>query len=170
MKSNFVLLAAAVSVAGANAARAENRLGADQGKLLLTAGFTDIDGAGGGGLAPLSFITGYGSSDSWGANAHLTTVRLGDFDLRAYGVAVGLLDRFELSATRHELEVTGTALDGLGATQNIYGAKVKLFGNAVYGQNSWLPQVAAGAQFKKHDGLEDAAAVGLPGLVNPTQL
>jgi hypothetical protein len=36
------------------------------------------------------------------------------------------LDRFELSYTRHELDVTGTALDGLGVTQDIIGAKVKL--------------------------------------------
>src|SRR5688500_14674582 len=72
-------------------------IGADQGKLHLTAGFSDVEGAGGAGLVPLAFITGYGSSDSWGGNAHLTTVQLDDFQLTAYGVAVGAWDRFELS-------------------------------------------------------------------------
>jgi len=151
-------------------ARADNRFGADQGKFLLTGGFSDADGAGGGGLVPLAFITGYGTSDSWGANAHLTNIHLNDFDLRTYGVAVSALDRFELSYARDELEVTGTALDGLGITQDIYGVKVKLFGNAVYAQDSVLPQVAAGAELKRNRGIHDAAAVGLPGLTNPKQL
>ncbi len=67
-----------------------------------------MDGAGGAGLVPLAFITGYGSSDRWGGNAHVTTVHLNDFQLTAYGVAVGALDRFELSFARHELEVIRT--------------------------------------------------------------
>lgn len=44
----------------------------DRGKLLLTAGFNDADGAGGGGLVPFALITGYGTSDSYGENAHDT--------------------------------------------------------------------------------------------------
>src|SRR5215467_380774 len=101
-------------------------IGADQGKLHLTAGFNDVEGAGGAGLVPLAFITGYGSSDSWGGNAHYTSVNLDAFQLNAYGVAVGAFDRIELSHTRHELEVTGGALDGLGVKQSITGLKVKL--------------------------------------------
>ena len=166
----LAVLGAALLLLGAAAAQAQNRLGADQGKLPLTAGFSDAEGAGGGGLVPLAFITGYGSSDSWGANAHLTAIHLGDFDLRAYGAAVGAFDRFELSYTRHELDVTGTALDGLGVTQDIYGLKVKLLGNAVYSQDSWLPQTAIGAQLKRNRGLDDAASVGLPGLTSVVQL
>src|SRR5271156_4029629 len=115
-------------------ASADNILGGDAGKLLLTAGFTDLDGAGGGGLVPLAFISGYGSSDSWGANAHFTKIQLKDFQIRAYGVAVGALDRVEVSYTRHEFNVTGTPLDGLGVTQDIVGIKVKLLGDAVYAQ------------------------------------
>jgi hypothetical protein len=145
-------------------------IGADQGKLHLTAGFSDVEGAGGAGLVPLAFVTGYGSSDSWGANAHVTTVRLNDFQLGAYGVAIGALDRFELSYTRHELDVTSGPLDGLGVDQDIIGLKVKLLGDAVYFQDSWVPQLAVGAQFKKNKGIKDAAAVGLPGLTSPTQL
>jgi len=162
-----IVVASALLVA---VARADNRFGADQGKLLLTGGFSDADGAGGGGLVPLAFITGYGTSDSWGANAHLTNIHLNDFDLRTYGAAVSALDRFELSYARQELDVTGTALDGLGVEQDIYGLKVKLFGHAVYAQDSALPQVTAGAELKRNRGIHDAAAVGLPGLTNPKQL
>jgi hypothetical protein len=172
MRSSLATIAAALSLLFSwnTTAQAQNRLGADQGKLLLTAGFSDFEGAGGGGLVPLAFITGYGTSDSWGANAHLTAIHLGDLDLRTYGAAVGALDRFELSYTRHELDITGTALDGLGVTQDVYGVKLKLFGNAVYLQDSWLPQTAVGAQFKKNRGIDDAASVGLAGLTTPIQL
>jgi len=60
----------------------------DVGKLPLTAGFNDIDGAGGGGLVPWALITGYGTDESWGANVHDTEVLLRDFRLRSYGAAV----------------------------------------------------------------------------------
>jgi hypothetical protein len=75
-----------------------------------------------------------------------------------------------VSYTRQELEVTGTALDGLGVKQDVYGLKVKLFGDAIYGQDSWLPQVSVGAQYKHNDGIKNAEAVGAPGLINPKQL
>ncbi|MEP7246145.1 MAG: DUF3034 family protein [Gammaproteobacteria bacterium] len=142
----------------------------DQGKLHLTAGFNDVDGAGGAGLVPLAFVTGYGSRNSWGANAHYTTVNLDSFQLTAYGVAVGLFDRVELSFTQQNFEATHGALDGLNVKQDIVGLKVKLLGDAVYLQNSWLPQVSVGAQYRNHKGIHDAAAVGLPGLVSPTAL
>jgi hypothetical protein len=147
------------------AAQAQQRIGADGGKLLLTAGFSDVEGAGGGGLVPWALITGYGSNQSWGANAHYTHIRLREFDLRTAGVAAGITDRLELSATRHELEVTGTALEGLALSQDIFGIKVRLAGDAVYGQESRLPQIALGAEFKRHGGIENAGA-----LVSPTQL
>jgi hypothetical protein len=155
---------------GPGLALADNLLGTDEGKFLLTAGFNDLEGAGGGGLVPLAFITGYGSSDSWGANGHFTAIQLKDFQLRAFGVAAGALDRVEVSYTRHEFNITGTALDGLGAAQDIVGVKVKLWGDAVYGQDSWIPQLAVGAEYHKNQGLTNGDAVGLAGLVNPRQL
>jgi hypothetical protein len=155
---------------GPRLATADNLFGTDEGKFLLTAGFNDLEGSGGGGLVPLAFITGYGSSDSWGANAHFTDIQLKDYQLRAFGVAVGALDRVEVSYTRHEFNITGTALDGLGAAQDIVGVKVKLLGNAVYGQDSWIPQLAVGAEYHKNQGLTNGDAVGLAGLVNPKQL
>jgi hypothetical protein len=49
-----ILAMAASAALCARTAHADDWLGADQGKLLLTAGFTDADGAGGGGLVPPS--------------------------------------------------------------------------------------------------------------------
>ena len=142
-----------------------NLLVPDRGKLLLTAGFSDVEGAGGGGLVPWALITGYGTEQSYGVNAHMTDVRLREFDLRTYGVGIGIADRVELSATRHELDVTGTALEGLEVSQDIFGVKVRLAGDAVYGQDTWLPQIALGAEIKRHGGIENGGP-----LVNPVQL
>src|ERR1700738_1225322 len=111
----------------------------DEGKLPLTAGFNEVDGAGGAGLVPWALITGYGTADSWGANAHYTAVQLRDFRLRSYGVAVGVLDRIEVSATDDKFDVIGTALNGLSVSQHIYGLKVRVYGDAVYDQDSWMP-------------------------------
>ncbi|MET0858964.1 MAG: DUF3034 family protein, partial [Telluria sp.] len=67
------------------------------GKLTATGGVSQVEGAGGGGLTPWALIGGYGSRDSWGANAHYTRVTTQDYSLDTYGVAVGLFDRVELS-------------------------------------------------------------------------
>ncbi len=137
----------------------------DQGKLLLTAGFNEADGAGGGGLVPFALITGYGSNDSYGANAHFTYAPLRDFDFQSYGLGVGLFDRVELTLARQDFEATDTALDGVSVSQDIFGLKVRVVGDAVYEQDRWLPQVVVGVQFKRHRGIEHAG-----GLVSPKQL
>jgi hypothetical protein len=162
-----VSLAALICVPAAQAQRApfENPLIPDQGKLPLTAGFTDVDGAGGAGLVPWAVITGYGTEDSWGANAHYTLVPLRDFRFRSYGIAVGALDRVEASVTQDQFDAKGTALNGLTVKQRIFGVKVRLTGDAVYDQDSWAPQTAVGIQYKKNSGISDA-----PGLVSPRQL
>jgi len=172
MMTRTLVAAAAVALGllGAQGARAGNFPGTDQGKLPLTAAFSDLEGSGGGGLVPLAFITGYGSSTSWGANAHFTNIQLQDLHLYTYGVAAGLFDRVELSYTREQLDITGTALDGLGVKQDVFGLKLKLLGDAIYGQDSWVPQIALGAHYQHNDGIKHAEAVGLPGLINPEQL
>lgn len=136
----------------------------DQGKLLLTAGFSTVEGAGGGGLTPWALITGYGSSDSWGANAHVTGIALRDFEFSSAGIGVGIFDRVELSVSRQMLDATGGGLDGISLSQDIYGAKLRIFGDAVYGQNSWVPQFAIGAQAKRNRGIRGGSRIGNPGL------
>lgn len=138
---------------------------ADDGKLLATGGVSQVEGAGGGGLTPWALITGYGTRDSIGFTGHYTYVPLRDFTLQTPGVAVGLYDRVELSYAKQffSTEDVGATL-GLGQDftfeQDIIGVKVKLFGDAVYDQDSFLPQVAVGAQYKKNDDGRTLRALG----------
>jgi hypothetical protein len=164
MRKNLLLASLSVLAVTASVAHAEGFLGGDQGKLLLTAGFSTLEGSGGGALTPWSFIAGYGSNKSWGANAFATDVSLRDVELRSFGAAIGAFDRFEVSFAHQELRVDSGALDGLSASMDIVGAKIRLFGDAVYGQNSWLPQIAVGAQFKRHGGIDNFALTSVKQL------
>lgn len=128
----------------------------DEGRLLATGGVTEVEGAGGGGLAPWALITGYGTRDGIGVNAHGTYIRLSSFTLNTEGVGIGLYDRLELSYARQSFD-TGNAGAKLGLgkgftfDQDIYGAKIRLIGDAVYDQDSLLPQISAGLQYKRND-------------------
>lgn len=163
-----ILLGAAMLACGAPAL-AESWFG-DQGKLLLTAGFSTVEGAGGGGLTPWALITGYGSRDSWGANTYVTGIGLRDFDFSAVGVGIGIRDRVELSFSRQQLEGTDGPLDRISVSQEVIGAKLRIFGDAVYAQDSWAPQVAIGALVKHNRGIRDGGRSGAPDLVSVTQL
>jgi hypothetical protein len=137
----------------------------DEGRLLATGGVSAVEGEGGGGLAPWALITGYGTRDGVGVTLHHTYVGLPDYQLLTPGIAVGLFDRLELSYAwqAFDTEATGAALKlGQGFTfhQNIFGAKLKLIGDAVYDQDSWLPQIAIGLQHKENDRGTIIAAVG----------
>lgn len=137
----------------------------DSGRMLATAGVSQLEGAGGGGLVPWALITGYGTRDAVGGNVHGTYVRLPNFSLGSVGAAIGLYDRVELSYA-HELFDTGSTGGKLGIgngytfNEDILGVKVRLLGNAVYDQDSWLPQVAAGAEFKSTDNHGVLHAIG----------
>ncbi|MGL4232136.1 MAG: DUF3034 family protein [Casimicrobium sp.] len=136
------------------------------GKLLATGGVSQIEGSGGGGLAPWALISGYGTENQIGGSAFATLVRLDDYALRSAGAAIGIYDRVELSFAQHAFDTKdiGTAL-GLGRAytfkQNIFGAKVKLIGDAVYDQDRWLPQIAIGVQHKRNDNGNVLAALGV---------
>lgn len=151
----------------AQAAQAQVRLPENRpgGKLLLTGGVSALEGAGGGGLATWAVTTGYGAQDGVGGNVHATYVNLPDYELTAYGAAVAFWDRVELSYTRQEFDTgaTGAALglgEGFTFGQDVYGLKVKLFGDAVYASDTWLPQVAVGIQHKVADQGAVIGAVG----------
>ena len=152
-KARAVLLALSLAMTGGLAQAADRET---SGKLLLTGGVSSLEGAGGGGLATWAVITGYETVDEWGANAHATLVQLPDYQFRAGGVAVGFHDRVEVSYTRQSFDTgdTGGKL-GLGQgftfNQDIVGAKVRVLGDAVYDQDSWVPQVALGVQWKTND-------------------
>lgn len=126
------------------------------GKLLLTGGVSQIEGAAGGGLTPWAVIGGYGTQDQIGANAFYTRVNVQDYHLDDAGALVGIDNRVEFSVAqqRFNTEDVGAALGlGRGFTfrQNVVGVKVRLFGDAVLEQDSWVPQVSVGAQYKKNN-------------------
>lgn len=159
IKSAFGAGAALLCLAAAPQAVAQSVAGPDMGKLLATGGVSQIEGAGGGGLVPWALITGYGTRDSYGGNVHATYVATQDYALGSFGMAVGMADRVELSLARQEFRGTGAALDGLKIRQDILGIKVKLIGDAVYEQDSALPQISVGAMFKRNSGVSGLGPV-----------
>lgn len=135
------------------------------GKLLLTGGVSQIEGSAGGGLTPWATIAGYGTANQVGANVHETYIRTQDFGVSSYGVAVGVGNRVELSLDRQEFDTrsAGSKL-GLGNNyvfrQDIFGIKVRLLGDAVLDQDTWVPQIAAGVQVKHNENGTIVKAVG----------
>jgi hypothetical protein len=129
---------------------------ADSGKLLATGGLSQVEGAGGGGLASWALITGYGTEDSIGASGHYTYVYLPNYTIHSAGVGVGLFDRVEFTFARLAFDTrsTGAKLglgNGFTFHEDVFGAKVKLIGDAIFDQGSWMPQIAAGTQYKTNN-------------------
>ena len=135
------------------------------GKILLTGGVSQIEGSAGGGLVPWAIIGGYETEDQIGFNAFHTNVNTSDYTLEAAGVLVGLYDRVELSYAKQSFN-TQSVLLGLGfpqnfrIKQNVFGVKVKLTGDAVLEQDSFLPQIAVGAQYKQNEQSFVGLAIG----------
>jgi hypothetical protein len=137
----------------------------ESGRLLATTGVNQLEGAGGGGLVPWALITGYGTRDAIGGNIHGTYVWLPNFTLGSAGAAIGLYDRVELSYAHETFDTrtTGGKLglgNGYAFNEDVVGLKLRVFGNAVYDQDSWMPQVAVGAQFKSTDNHAVLHAIG----------
>jgi hypothetical protein len=162
LKNIFAAVAAALAWGGAGAQAMP-----DMGKFLATGGVSQVEGAGGGGIVPWALISGYGTRDSWGANAHYTYLKTRDYKLASYGVAVGIADRVEISLANQEFKGSLAPLDRLAIRQDIVGVKVKVAGDAVYEQDSWLPQIAVGGMYKKNKGV---GGLGALGVTNVTQL
>ena len=126
---------------------------ADTGKLLLTGGVSSVEGAAGGGISPWAVIGSQATEGEVGVSAYASRAVTRDYGLTAYGVAVGIHDRVELSLGHQNFDtgVTGTALGlpGLRLKQDIVGAKVRVAGDAVLDSDSLMPQIAVGVQFKR---------------------
>lgn len=122
---------------------------AGDGRLLATGGASQVEGSAGGGLVPWAVLTGYATAEQEGATAFLTRLELPDYRLDAHGAAFNWHNRLELSLARDrfDLGTLGKAVGRPGAAlrQNVFGAKLRLAGNAVYGA---LPQISLGIQAK----------------------
>ena len=135
-------------------------------KLLLTGGVTTIEGSAGGGLVPWAVIGGNGTKEQIGASAFYTNVRAKDYTLNTGGALIGIYDRVELSFAQQQFDTREVGgLLGLGKgykfNQKVYGAKVRIIGDAILEQDSYLPQIAVGFQHKQNDRGDLLRALGI---------
>ncbi len=127
------------------------------GKLLETAGVTQVEGSGGGGLVPWAVLSGYDTREEWSVQTYITKLSLEDFRLQSYGASIGLFNRFELSASEQLLDLRTITAGEREIRQHTFGAKVRLWGDFVYGE--W-PQISVGIQHKRLSNGLIAKAVG----------
>lgn len=157
-----VVFALTGSLLGSPASAEDMRQG---GKLLLTGGVSSVEGSAGGGLATWSLIAGNETDAGIGGSTHATIVALPDFDLKSVGVAVGFRNRIELSYAHQAFDTraAGAAL-GLGRNftfkQDVFAAKLRVLGDAVYDQDRLMPQISLAVQHKRADKAAVIAAVG----------
>jgi len=159
------------------------------GGLITTGAVTAVGGAAGGGIVPWALIGGYTTQDQVGGTAFYTHVFLRNYQLATYGGLFALSDRVELSFAHQDFQLgsTGSALDGkifnalglpastpesalphslqLGGgnydlNQDIIGVKVRLYGNAVYDQDSLIPQIAVGYEYHHNENQSFIRTIG----------
>ena len=128
-------------------------------RLLATGGAQMIEGAGGGGIVPWALIAGYGTNRQVGGSAFYTKVNTDDFDLDAAGIAIGFYDRFEVSYSGQKFDA-GSVIPGLELKMETAGLKVKVYGDALYDQDSPWPQIALGLMHKHNKEMAIPTAIG----------
>jgi len=148
---------------------------ADTGsKLLATGGITGFEGASGGGITPWAFIGGYGTQEEINGSVNIQDLSVSQYNLQSVGANIGFYDRVELGIQKQTLSVSsgitsnvfslltegavGTA-PGTTISQDIVNLKVKVFGEGVFAQHTWLPQIAVGAQHKTNNDFDTSLAL-----------
>jgi hypothetical protein len=138
-----------LSIVGCCAASLTSAAYAEQGRLIATGGASSIEGSAGGGIIPWAVLAGYGEQGEWGANAFATHVDLPDYTLDVAGMAATYGNRVELSYAHQRFDlgslVSKLSLPDDNLTQDIFGIKVRLFGDLIYDN---LPQVSLGLEYK----------------------
>lgn len=134
-------------------------------RLIATGGITGFEGTAGGGITPWAFISGYGSKEEINGTANIQHLSLDDYTLNTFGASLGIYDLIELSVQRQTLAISSgitsnvfslltngaiTAAQSTRIDMDIVTAKINVLGDGVFKQQSWVPQVALGAQYKKH--------------------
>lgn len=125
---------------------------AETGKLLLTGGVSTIAGSAGGGLTPWAVIGTQATEGELGVSAHLTQVKTQDYQLNSAGVALGVMERLELSLARQDFDASpAIALNGVAGQHlkmDVVGLKLKVAGDAVLDSDTLMPQIAVGLEYK----------------------
>jgi hypothetical protein len=122
---------------------------AGSNRLLATGGVMEIEGSAGGGAVPWALIAGLGTDAQIGGSAYCTSARQQSFELRSCGLAVGIRERVELSVAKQRFDLD-EIIPGESISVDVFGAKVRLLGDAVYDQDRWYPQLSLGLQYKKN--------------------
>ena len=124
---------------------------AADGKILATAGLSQVEGSGGGGLVPWATLAGYDSQDETAASFFMSDVNVSDFRMTSIGVATSFYDRVELSYAQQTFDLPVDLVKALSVgdiKHDIFGVKVRLYGDVLY---SAYPQVSVGLQHKQLD-------------------
>jgi hypothetical protein len=131
---------------------------ADTGKLVLTGGVSTVEGAAGGGISPWAVIGSNATAGEYGLSASASRFTTQDFDLTAYGLAVGINENLELSYAQQDLNASSTyavvstvvpaITTGQHLKMDVFGAKVRFAGDAVLDSDSLMPQISAGLLYK----------------------
>jgi len=147
------------------------------GRLLATGGVTQVEGSAGAGIVPWALIAGTETQDEIGGTAFYTHIALPDYGIDVVGAAIGIKERVELSYARQTLSIgngitnpintalglPGGTLNGTTISQDVFGAKIKLYGNAVYDQTTMLPQISLGVQHKVNNDFKSVLGItGVP--------
>ncbi|MBF7074869.1 DUF3034 family protein [Glaciecola sp. MH2013] len=128
-------------------------LGAE-GKLLATAGLSQVEGSGGGGLVPWATLSGYDSHDELSLSVSVSSAELNDYRLAVQTLSASFYDRVEVSVAQQRFDLKTSGVD---IKQHIIGLKYKLYGDAVYG---YSPQLSLGLQHKKNEDATIPNALG----------
>lgn len=115
---------------------------AADGKLISTAGVTQVEGSGGSGIVPWATLSGYDSREQISANAFFSRASVDDYDLDIIGLSASFYDRVEISFAQQKFNIHETREE---IKQDIIGVKTRLYGDVIY--STW-PQISVGAQHK----------------------
>ncbi|MEO1573820.1 MAG: DUF3034 family protein [Pseudomonadota bacterium] len=132
------------------------------GRLLGTGGAMTVEGSAGGGIVPWAVLAGYGTEDENGGAFFVTGATFSDYDMVAAGGAWAWRNRVELSYARQDFDISalseprGIAPDSR-LRQDVFGMKVRLVGDLIYGD---VPQVTFGVQYKQLKDFMVPAAAG----------
>lgn len=122
-------------------------------RLWATGGVTTIEGSAGGGLVPWALLGSYASDREWGGTLSLGKAKLSDYTLSVVGAGFNWKNRIEVSLAKQTLDLdtlvftlkNNFGLEQDELSQTIVGAKLRLFGDAIY--RPW-GQWALGLQYK----------------------
>ena len=128
-------------------------------RLWATGGVTSIEGSAGGGLVPWALLASYASDDEWGGTLSLSRAEVSDFTLSVTAAALTWRNRVEISVARQTLDLDdfGLTLNEDELVQDIFGAKVRMFGDVLY--QPW-GQWALGVQHNRNRTFTVPEAIG----------